>query len=142
MNKPILLYLAASMALVACSNQPPQPPQSGADKVAATLEEMELQQSNRAVRIRDYRVNSWRYIDQYNLIIKAGLKDNYLISLHTPCPELSGAIQIGFTSTAGTLDKFEDIIVSGPLGRREICAISDIVKLEGIPKGEPKPESE
>jgi hypothetical protein len=131
--------LLSTLWLLACSSQPQQ---SSEEKIATTLEDMQLETGNKMETIRDYRVDSWRYIDQYNLVIEAGLKDKYLISLQSPCFGLNGAFGIGFTSTAGSLDKFEDIVVKGPSGRAERCPISDIVKLEPIPTAnvEPTPE--
>ena len=131
-NKSIgSIIILGLITLVGGCSKPTQPDHE--QSLAEVLAEMELKPANKVERIRDYRVDSWRYIDPYNLIIKAGIRDQYLISLRTPCPELRSALQIGFTSTAGTLDKFEDIIVSDRFTGNQRCGISDIVKLESIP---------
>lgn len=108
--------------------------------LAGTLDEMHLSKGEKVERIRDYRVDSWRYVDQYNLIIEAGKNEHYLVSLRVPCPELRNQFQIGFTSSTGTLDKFENIVVKDRLSGTRECGISDIVKLEAIdeyPEGKP-----
>jgi len=134
----VALFLTA-IFMVGCSSQPKQ---SSEEKIATTLDDMQLQRGNRLETIRDYQVDSWHYIDPYNLIIEAGFKEQYLISLQIPCFGLNGAFSIGFTSTAGSLDKFEDIVVKDNFGRPERCPIADIVKLEPIPNtsAEPTPE--
>ena len=130
--KLIVVSLLLSLSVCGCSNQPVQ---SSDEKIANALADMQLQKSSPNERIRNYQVNSWRYVDQYSLIIEAGFKQNYLVTLSMPCPGLMGAMSIGFTSSAGSFDKFEDIIVKAPVGRRaDRCPVADIVKLEPIPK--------
>ena len=133
------LNLIACLFLAACANQESR---SSEEKIASALDDMALQTSDRPVRIRDYKVQSWRYIDNSNLIIEAGRREHYLISLAIPCHQLTGAFSIGFTTTAGSLDKFEDILVSGNRGGPERCPIADIVKLLPIPRDnvDPLPE--
>ena len=135
----IVFSLFIGLAIVACSNQPRV---TSEEKVSAALEQLKMTPATKTERIRDYQVTGWRYIDAYNLIIQAGLKDQYLVSFQSPCFPLQTAFAIGFTSRTGTLDKFEDIIVRDSVGRPERCAISEIVKLKPIPDGseEPIPE--
>lgn len=130
-----LLIIANLFLVVGCTAQGPRPDEDSAVKIAAELDEMSLQTTQKPVRIRDYQIRSWRYIDRYNLIIEAGFKDHYLVSLHSPCLGLRGAFAIGITSSAGSVDKFEDIIVKsgGRNGIEERCHIQEIVKLEPIP---------
>lgn len=137
--KSLVMSLFSCLALLACASQPQSADTD--EKIASTLEDMQLQKTEKIERIRDYRVDSWRYIDNSNLIIKAGLRDNYLVSLRVPCINLNGAFSIGFTSTTGSLDKFEDIIVRDSFGRAERCPIADIVKLEPIPDDRAEPVS-
>ncbi len=135
-----ILSLITSLSFVSLLSACGQSIQPDQDTVTTTLDDMELKKGRQVERIRDYRVDSWRYVDAYNLIIKAGLKEQYLISLRGPCPELRNAFQIGFTSRTGTLDKFEDIVVSDRINGTRRCGISDIVKLEGLdeyPEGRP-----
>ena len=129
--KILISSLIASIFLLACSSQPTQ---NSEEKISAALDQLEMQPSQQPVRIRDYQVDSWRYIDRYNLIIEAGFDDQYLVSLQRPCFQLQSAFAIGFTSSAGSLDKFEDIVVRDSFGRAERCPISEIVKLQKIPQ--------
>lgn len=134
-----LILLLSTLTMLACSSQPSK---TSEEKIADTLQNMQLQPGENRERIRSYRVDSWRYIDHRNLIVKAGFKNRYLVSLHSPCFGLNSAFSIGFTSTAGSVDQFEDILVRSHHGRFERCPISDIVKLEPIPEANIEPTRE
>lgn len=137
-----VLFITTTL-LLGCASTGSKDSTDSQEKITSTLDDMELQTSTKPVRIRDYQVRSWKYIDHYNLIIEAGFKENYLVSLRTPCVGLDGAFSIGFTSSAGTFDKFEDIVVSRARGFEERCPIQEIVKLEPMPKNSeegPAPE--
>jgi len=127
-----MLFVTAAL-LMGCSTTAQKNESDSQEKITSTLNEMALQPSSKPVRIRDYQVRSWTYIARYNLIIEAGFKENYLVSLVTPCIGLDSAFSIGFTSTAGSLDKFEDIVVRRARGFEERCPIQEIVKLEPVP---------
>lgn len=93
-----------------------------------------MRPSEQPVRIRDYQVDSWRYIDRTHLIVEANVNDLYLVSLHSNCFGLQSAFTIGVTSGGGSVDRFENIVVRDVSGRTERCPISEIVKLEKIPE--------
>jgi len=96
------------------------------------LFDMGLEQGESVSRLSSYRVNGWRSIDDENLVIATGVNDDYLVTLQAPCFDLESAIFIGFTTTAGSLDRFESIVVEGPIRRREFCRIREIFKLYDI----------
>ena len=136
--KIFVLGFITATTLLACTGQPQQ---RSDEKISAALDQLNVQPGNKIERIRDFQVDGWRFIDNYNLIINAGFKDQYLVSLQSPCLPLQSAFSIGFTSTAGTFDKFEDIVVRNAFGRPEHCPISDIVKLVPVDaNAEPLPE--
>lgn len=83
-------------------------------------------------RIPRYRVNGWRSIDSEYLIITAGVNDNYLVKLRSPCFYLPSAFSIGFTTPMSSLDRFSSIVVRSTGRGRERCDIEDIVQLNPI----------
>lgn len=83
-------------------------------------------------RIPSYRINGWNSLDDYNLVIMAGVNDQYLVRLQSPCFNLRSAFFIAFTTPTGRLDRFESIIVRGPGRSREICGIADIIRLHPV----------
>ena len=82
-------------------------------------------------RIPRYRINSWSAVDDNYVVVRSGVRDEYLIELLGPCIELDGAFVVGFTTPTTRVDKFADLIVTGP-GRRERCSISDIYLLSRV----------
>lgn len=137
--KALMAILLASLLALGCSNQPRK---DSDDKVAAALDQLEMRPSEQPVRIRDYQVDSWRYIDRENLIVETSANDQYLVSLRTSCFGLQSAFAVGFTSAGGSVDKFEDILVRDSSGRTERCPISEIVKLEKLENAARVPASD
>jgi hypothetical protein len=121
-----LLSLLLTLSLVACTSTVDRP------SVEESLLEMGLELGEGNLRIPSYRINGWRSLDDYNLIITAGVNDRYLVRLRSPCFNLRGAFFIGFTTPTGRLDRFENIIVRGPGRGRETCGIADIVQLQPV----------
>ena len=123
--KRVLLF-SGLLLLAACAATSTEQPMS----VEEHLDLMGLQLGEGDARIPSYRVNGWNRIDDRNLVIISGVNDHYLVELRAPCPELEFAFGIGFTTTGiDRLDRFGDIILRGPGGRRERCAIRDIYEL-------------
>ncbi|MGQ9425517.1 DUF6491 family protein [Gilvimarinus sp. F26214L] len=120
----VTLLLILSAALVSCAQTPPNE-----ESVERTLTDMNLTEDRTVDSIRDYRIDGWRYVDRYHVILTGRGKENYLVSFLTPCLDLQGAFSIGFTSTAGGVTRFDDIVVRGPGGRAEVCPIKEIIRL-------------
>lgn len=93
------------------------------------LSEMEMARDRTVSSIRDYRINGWRYVDPFHVVLSAGRRESYLISFITPCFGLNSAFAIGFTSSAGGVTEFDDIVVEGPGRTAEVCPIKEIVRL-------------
>ncbi|MEX1032042.1 MAG: DUF6491 family protein [Cellvibrionaceae bacterium] len=117
--------LLALLTLAACA----QTPRSESD-VDDALTDMSLLRDRTVSSIRDYRIDGWRYVDRYNVILTAGRNENYLVTFMTPCLGLNGSFSIGFTSSAGGVTQFDDIVVRGPGGRTEVCPIKEILRLK------------
>ncbi len=67
------------------------------------------------------RFDGWSAVDDDQLVVWSGVNKAYLIKVVGFCPDLKFANAIGITSTAGTVDKFEKVIVG-----RDRCMISEI----------------
>lgn len=113
--------------LLACQVTPGTP-----KTVEEILAEQGFQRGESITRIVNYRINGWRHVDEFNLIVEAGLNDYNLIALLDPCPGLDSAIFIGYTTTAGSLDRFDRIVVEGPGRYREFCRIQNIYRLPAL----------
>lgn len=133
-----LTLLLSMLALLACSTQETNRngdestsrKERSNEKVQSTLEEMDLETHGKVDRISSFRIESWRYIDDFHLIIEAARKEQYLVEFRQPCFGLSSAFQIGFTESVGGLTKFDRILVSNTGARgNEVCHISEIVRL-------------
>ena len=63
----------------------------------------------------------WSAVSKDQLVVWAGINEAYLIKVAGYCPDLQFANAIGVTETAGTVDKFEKVIVG-----RDKCLIEEI----------------
>ncbi len=122
----ILLFVTSlALALAACAT-----PAGNQPTVDERLELQGLVRGEGNVRIPSYRINGWSQINDRNLIVTAGVNNRYLVELRNPCPELEFAFGIGFTTSGiSRLDRFGDILLRGPGGRRESCPIANIYRL-------------
>lgn len=116
--------ILCAMVLSACT----QTPQTK-DQVEGVLGDMDMVRDRSVDSIRDYRIDGWRYVDSYHVILTARRDENYLVSFMSPCMGTRGNFSIGFTSTAGGVTQFDDIVVQGPGGMTEICRIKEIIRL-------------
>ena len=65
--------------------------------------------------------NGWSPVSKDQLVVWAGINEAYLIQVSGYCPDLMFANAIGVTNTAGTVDKFEKVVVG-----RDKCFIKEI----------------
>lgn len=123
-TKLIALALLSPLVLASCAHRSLTESDAG-----DVLVDTDFARDRTVSSIRDYRIDGWRYVDRYNVILTAARNENYLVSFMSPCLGLSGATSIGFTSTAGGVTQFDDIVVRGPGGMAETCPIKEIVRL-------------
>ena len=83
-------------------------------------------------RISRFRVNGWETLDDQNLIIKAGVNDEYLITLRTFCLNLEDAFSIGVSNRFSSVDRFDHIIVRRSNTSPERCQIDEIFALDAV----------
>ncbi|MEZ5490954.1 MAG: DUF6491 family protein [Gammaproteobacteria bacterium] len=121
-----LAGIALISGLTACAGDYEKP------DISQRLLDMGLEMGEANSRIPRYRVNGWTSIDEYYLIITAGVNDRYLVELTTPCQGLTGAFYVGFSTPDFGLDRFDNIIVRGIDRRPEVCRIRDITRLYPI----------
>lgn len=114
----------ALLLLVACAPTP-----RSEQGVEDTLSDMDMVKDRTVDSIRDYRIDGWRYVDRYHVILTAARNENYLVSFMSPCLGTNSSLSIGFTSTTGGVTQFDDIVVRGPGGRAEVCSIKEIIRL-------------
>lgn len=62
-------------------------------------------------RIQDYRIDGWYYLDDYNVVFRGGPSAYYLLSFNQRCVNLRGAHTIGFSTTAGRVTRFDQLLV-------------------------------
>ena len=65
--------------------------------------------------------DGWSPVSKDQLVVWSGINEAYLIKVAGYCPDLMFAQAIGVTNSAGTVDKFEKIIVG-----RDKCFIEEI----------------
>lgn len=123
------LFVASLFVTTLCLGGCAQHGEKPAD-VGSVLNDMSLVRDRSVSSISDYRIDGWRYIDRYNIVLTASHNENYLVSFMTPCLGINSAFAIGFTSTAGGVTEFDDIVVEGPGRRAEVCPIKEIVRLK------------
>ena len=67
------------------------------------------------------RDGGWSPVSKDQLVVWSGINEAYLIKVAGYCPDLMFAQAIGVTNSAGTVDKFEKVIVG-----RDKCFIEEI----------------
>jgi len=132
LSRNLLILSVCVFGLVACAGTP--------DEGGMSLE-LQLEQKGYAIgepvdRIHNYRLNGWNDVDRYNVIIRTGPSDRYLVSLKNPCDGLRSAQSIAFKTTTGSLTKFDSLQVRGSPGFVERCLIDSLHKLVKLEKPE------
>ena len=130
-----LMITVTAVLLAACASQPstdlslkPSGQMTLADKLKAKNYVIE----GPANRISNFRLSGWNYVDDYHVILTAGVKNHYLVTLRSYCYNLDGAFRIGFTNTIGSLTTSDSLLVEGPGGRADRCAIRSIDRLSKV----------
>lgn len=104
-----------------------------AESVYTSLIGMGLVRGEEVRRVQNFRISNWQDIDARTLVLRAGVRDRYLVELLSYCTGLETAFGIGLASDTGSLMATDAILVRGMGGRLERCAISRIWALEELP---------
>lgn len=123
------LAIALAVLLGACATPNEGPKPLGLDQ---QLSELDYVMGPPIDRIRNYQLSGWNYVDNYHFIMRAGVRDHYLITLRSYCPDLSTATSIGFTTTVGSLSTADAVLVRGPGNILDRCRIRYINRLEKV----------
>lgn len=120
-----LLISIMAAAVTGCATSMPE-------KAPATLDEelanLGYRPGEEIDRLSQYRISNWTYIDRQHFLFSSGPTHAYLISLKTPCSELSSVENLAFRTRTESLTPFDQIIVSTSATPR-YCAIDNIQKL-------------
>jgi len=90
--------LIAAVFLAGCSATPAEPV-----SVDQLLADKGYVVGERINRIPNFRLNGWSYVDRKHIIMNSGVRDRYLVSLKSNCPDLESAINLAYSTTAGAL---------------------------------------
>lgn len=117
----------AALLLTACATTPPEPVD-----LPKLLADHGYQLGERVDRIQRFRINDWRYLDSQHVIIGGGVSRYYLLTLAARCVGLSSSQDLGFTTTAGDLTRFDRLVVRGGPGGGDRCTIADMHALSTL----------
>jgi len=67
------------------------------------------------------QLDGWTVVDDKLLVVRTNFNKEYLLKLAGYCPDLKFAFTIGVTSSTGTVDRFEKVVVG-----KDQCMISEI----------------
>lgn len=121
-----MLFVATCALLAACATTGDKP------TIDQLLQEKGLARGPSVDRISQYRINGWQALDEQNLILNAGVNDQYLITLRTFCFNLDHAFSIGVTSRMSSVEKSDQITVQASGSGREYCSIDEIYELNPL----------
>lgn len=122
----IVLFTLMGLLLSACQSA------GGDNRLDSTLSSMGVVQGEAVRSIPDFMIRGWRSIDNRNLIITAGIHDHYLLTLSSPCINLSFAVSIRIDSTSSSITRFDSIVVNSLHRQLERCRIQEIYALNDI----------
>lgn len=77
-------------------------------------------------RLKNYRINGWNSIDRYHVIIHAGVREDYLVTVRNPCDGFRSAEILTFSTTVSDLTDKDKLVVRGAGGFVEQCYIKSI----------------
>lgn len=122
-----LLALMAACALAACAASAEKP---------RTLDELLAERNYRlgeeVDRIYDYRIDGWNYLDREHLILRDGVRRNYLVTLVRPCNGLQSSEVIAHTSTISALTRHDRFMVREAGNFVDQCHIKALHRLETV----------
>lgn len=104
-----------------------------ADRLYQTLTGMGLVRGESVSRVPNFRISGWNDLDDRTLVLRAGVRDRYLVELRAPCQGLSSSIGLGLATHTGSLMETDSILVRGIGGTPERCPIRAIWALEDLP---------
>ncbi len=127
MKRPFLraATLIAAAFLVACTTTPAEPV-----SVDQRLADKGYEVSERIGRIPNFRLNGWSYVDRKHVIMTSGVRDRYLVTLKSNCPDLDSAMNIAYSTTAGALTDKDRLTVKVRGGVAHNCLIDRLHTLQ------------
>jgi hypothetical protein len=129
MSNQMLVAVVAACLLGGCAAGV-QAPETLAQKLAAK----KLIVGDPVRRISNYRLDGWSYLDDRHIIIEAGVRDRYLVSLRQDCDDLRTAVSIGVRTYTGSLQQDDSLVVRAPGGFMMDCRIDTLhglVRVQG-----------
>lgn len=121
----LLVVALSALILAACGSSAELP------DIDERLAEMGYLMGPGNQQIPRYRISSWNTLDDRHLIVRSGVRDEYLVQLNGPCFGLDSAFFVGFATPTSRVDSFGEIVVGS--GRdRERCQIRDIYLLADL----------
>jgi hypothetical protein len=113
--------LFVSVLVTACASPPPRPV-----PLAQKLLERGYVIGKPVKRLKNYRINGWNSIDRYHVIIHAGVKEDFLVTVRNPCDGFRSAEILTFSTTVSDLTDKDKLVVRGAGGFVEQCYIKSI----------------
>lgn len=129
-RKSPLLFIPVLLSLAACSSLGSRP-----TTLAEHLEHQGYRQTSTTVdAIPAYTISALIALDAEHVELYATGDQRYLLELANICPSLSISSELGYTRTAGSLTKYDKIILKDSPGLQSVCQIKTIYKLESVKK--------
>ncbi len=124
------LCLLGLLAFIgACAGWRPEQPSSRAELLA----EMGYVAGQAIDTIPNYRLSGWRYLDSVSIVLHGGVRQQYLVVLSLPCPELRWSETLATTTTINLLTTFDSVLARGPGGGPlKRCPIEALYQLDAI----------
>jgi hypothetical protein len=122
-----LALVTCTVAAAACAVAPKEPV-----SVDERLAGRGYRVAERVDRITNFRLNGWTYLDERHVILAAGVRDRYLVTLKSTCYDLGHAMDIAYTTTVGSLTDTDRLIVEGGGAFNNECLIHRLHRLERV----------
>lgn len=95
-----------------------------------TLEAMQVELGDEVDSVSNFRLNSWRSVNDSSLVVTSGIHDHFLLTLRTPCPALRYAFSIIIESRGMMLRPADTVRVNNLHARpAERCQVEAIYRL-------------
>jgi Family of unknown function (DUF6491) len=126
MNRIRTFALATAAALAACAGAPT--PESRV--WIGTLEQLHLQPETEVESIPHFRIDGFKVLDSMHVVLYTGARLAHVVTLRDPCAGLETAVRLGYTTSAGSLTRFDKLFPVDRDRSEQPCLVARIQSLK------------
>jgi Family of unknown function (DUF6491) len=124
--KSRIATLVCAAALAACAGAPT--PDSRV--WIGTLEQLHLKPDVEVESIPHFRIDGFKVLDSMHVVLYTGPRLGHVVTLRDPCAGLEFAVRLGYTTSAGSLTRFDKLFPVDRDRSEQPCLVARIQTLK------------